>query len=86
MHKLKTLVKEKTYEKSAKKLCPNIKRFDEMTEGIEWALAHNPEIWPFIPNTKVQVIKAEAEDTTLTILFIDEGDIVRLLGVRCDEE
>lgn len=82
---MKSLRKEVSYETTARQIEADVKRFDEMTQGIEEALSREPEIYPIIPGTDVQYIKAVASGRRITVFFVNDDEFVKLLYVYEEE-
>lgn len=58
---VRTVVETKTYESQRDAVIPNVRRFDEITRGVYWALATRPEAYPPIsPKSSIHVLKTDA--------------------------
>ncbi len=60
----RTIVEHKDYEAQRNLIYPNVRRFDEITRGIYWALSIRPEVFPVAytnpTGEEIHIIKTDA--------------------------
>jgi hypothetical protein len=60
----RTIVEGKEYEAQRDLIFPNVRRFDEVTRGIYWALSTRPETFPVAyvspQGEEIRVLKTDA--------------------------
>ena len=82
----RTVVETKTYEAQRDAIMPDIRRFDEITRGVYWALSTRPEVFPPVDpnNPTIYVLKTDAfsDVPRLRIFYKFNNEAVQLLWIE----
>ena len=56
---MRTVVYSEYFERQAASLSRDIRRLNDVLEGIEWSISRFPEIWTLVPGTSLRAAKTE---------------------------
>ena len=84
-YRFRDIVEEPTFVEQANLISPDIERFDEIMDGVKWALARNPEMFPrVLEGMNLHIAKTDSwgDIPALRILFRYDDNETRLLWVE----
>lgn len=87
---MRTVIRSQRFERDCLEVNPNVRRVDEILEGVEWAIAQRADNWPLVNGTGFRAIKTACfpDAPTLLVLFTIEGPcdcVLQRLLVAPDE-
>lgn len=81
---LRDVVEGPLFAEQVSKLTADIRRFDDVMEGVFWALARDPERFPVVHEaSNIRIVKTDAwGGTPLCVFFTFDDNQTRLLSVE----
>ena len=81
---LRDVVEEVTFTEQASKIMSDVRRFDDIMDGITWALARAPDKFPVVQKaSNVRIAKTDPwGNIPLRVLFTFDETVTRLLWVE----
>ena len=83
--RLRDVIEESTFAEQASKITADIRRFDDAMEGIQWALAREPDIFPVVheaSNLRIAKTVAWGDLPSLRVFFTFDDNQTRLFWVE----
>lgn len=81
----RTIRRSHEFDEQAARVESDARRFDEMMEAIEWALATDPYQFPLVPGTAFRVVRTEEFSGTLRLRIAftvsDDDETISLLAI-----
>ena len=81
---LRDVVEGPLFTEQVSKLTSDVRRFDDIMDGVVWALARDPERFPVVHEARnIRIVKTDAwGDTPLCVFFTFDDNQTHLLWVE----